>query len=410
MKPNAPLFSVVIPTCDRANLFEHCLRTVTAQDYPDLEIVVQDNASRDNTKDIVLNNGDSRILYNRLDNRVSMRANFEAGLNKSRGRYLIFIGDDDGLALGCLNVLAKIIAERSWEMINWPAAKYFWPSLSKTGSGYIMLRYGKCFGGVKELNVETGRENCFNGRGLKPRELGFVYHGCISAELIARVKQRQGGHYFLHAIPDYYSAFANVLEARSALSIRHPLSIAGRSAQSNGAAFAQNQKTPKDLYQKFLAENALDKVKLSFFDATIRSVEYINYKCLLEACRLRKEDGRIEHKIWQIAVKKDCARQPQELRRVLFAKLKQDPDFLDVMFDDPESSAMNPPFKVNQKMHSFDLSRFVYDGKAGELENVMKAAMVMADRLKLSIWPQSFSTSNMVHVFRWIVLKSRAFF
>ena len=81
MKKESPLFSIVIPTCNRAMLLKHCLRTVSAQTFPSVEIIVQDNASDDETEQVVSMIGDPRIVYKRLPQRVSMRANFEAGLN-----------------------------------------------------------------------------------------------------------------------------------------------------------------------------------------------------------------------------------------------------------------------------------------------------------------------------------------
>jgi len=44
-----PLVSVGVPTCNRAALLGRALKSLVAQDYPNLEIVVSDNASTDDT-------------------------------------------------------------------------------------------------------------------------------------------------------------------------------------------------------------------------------------------------------------------------------------------------------------------------------------------------------------------------
>ena len=52
-KTNNPHFTVVIPTRERAEVLQHCLKTVVAQDYDNLEILVSDNFSCDDTEDVV---------------------------------------------------------------------------------------------------------------------------------------------------------------------------------------------------------------------------------------------------------------------------------------------------------------------------------------------------------------------
>ena len=41
--------SIVLPTCDRADITRRCLLALAAQTFPDLEIIVVDDGSRDET-------------------------------------------------------------------------------------------------------------------------------------------------------------------------------------------------------------------------------------------------------------------------------------------------------------------------------------------------------------------------
>ena len=52
-KDSNPLFTVIIPTKDRAKYLFHTLRTCTIQDYDNLEIIVSDDGSTDNTREVV---------------------------------------------------------------------------------------------------------------------------------------------------------------------------------------------------------------------------------------------------------------------------------------------------------------------------------------------------------------------
>ena len=49
-----PRFTVIIPTKNRAPFLEHTLRTCTMQNYDNLVVVVADDGSTDNTRDLVL--------------------------------------------------------------------------------------------------------------------------------------------------------------------------------------------------------------------------------------------------------------------------------------------------------------------------------------------------------------------
>jgi glycosyltransferase involved in cell wall biosynthesis len=49
-KPNV---SVIIPTCNRAHLIERSIQSVLNQTYQDLEVIVVDDGSKDNTAEVV---------------------------------------------------------------------------------------------------------------------------------------------------------------------------------------------------------------------------------------------------------------------------------------------------------------------------------------------------------------------
>ena len=59
----ATLFSVVIPTCNRANMLQRALESVLAQSYDNFEILVMDDGSTDNTAEVVSSFTDPRITY-----------------------------------------------------------------------------------------------------------------------------------------------------------------------------------------------------------------------------------------------------------------------------------------------------------------------------------------------------------
>ena len=58
-----PLFSVIIPTYNRANLLRIAIKSVLDQKFENWELVIVDDGSTDNTKFIIQSFKDSRIKY-----------------------------------------------------------------------------------------------------------------------------------------------------------------------------------------------------------------------------------------------------------------------------------------------------------------------------------------------------------
>jgi glycosyltransferase involved in cell wall biosynthesis len=92
---NAPLVSVVIPTSNRANLLKRALESVLSQTYRKLEILVIDDASRDNTRAVVEAFKDDRIRYLRHDINLGGSAARNSGIRAAKGHFIAFLDDDD---------------------------------------------------------------------------------------------------------------------------------------------------------------------------------------------------------------------------------------------------------------------------------------------------------------------------
>jgi len=90
-----PLVSVVIPTCNRAGLLKRAVNSVVGQTYARLEIIVVDDASTDNTREIVRGFKDDRIRYLRHDENRGGSAARNTGVDAATGQYIAFLDDDD---------------------------------------------------------------------------------------------------------------------------------------------------------------------------------------------------------------------------------------------------------------------------------------------------------------------------
>ena len=89
-----PLFSIVVPTYNRAHLIGATLQTLLAQSERSFEVIVVDDGSTDDTEGAVRRLADPRLFYHRKVNAERGAArNF--GARQARGAYLNFFDSDD---------------------------------------------------------------------------------------------------------------------------------------------------------------------------------------------------------------------------------------------------------------------------------------------------------------------------
>ena len=88
----AATVSVIIPTFNRAGMIGRCLDSVRAQTFRDLEIVVVDDGSTDDTRAVVGRYQGVRYVWQENQERSAAR---NRGLAASRGRFVAFLDSDD---------------------------------------------------------------------------------------------------------------------------------------------------------------------------------------------------------------------------------------------------------------------------------------------------------------------------
>ena len=88
------LFTIIIPTYNRASFIEKTIFSVLNQTYPNFEIIIVDDGSTDNTSKIVRKIKSNKITYYKIENSERAAArNF--GTKKSKGKYVTFLDSDD---------------------------------------------------------------------------------------------------------------------------------------------------------------------------------------------------------------------------------------------------------------------------------------------------------------------------
>jgi cellulose synthase/poly-beta-1,6-N-acetylglucosamine synthase-like glycosyltransferase len=86
---NSPLVSVIVPTYNSAQFIEACLKSIKEQTYKNIELIVVDNNSKDNTKELAHKYTDK--VFNKGPERSAQR---NYGISESTGEYVVIIDSD----------------------------------------------------------------------------------------------------------------------------------------------------------------------------------------------------------------------------------------------------------------------------------------------------------------------------
>ncbi len=227
-----PFFSIIIPTRNRHETLPYSIDTVLNQSIDNFELIVCDNCSSSETRDVINSYNSSKIRYVRSDVPLSMSDNWELALSHAQGQYVILLGDDDGLLPNCLDILFKLIQHTQSKVIRWNRAYYSWGSiepavfanrltiLANTESQWLD---GKAVI-EKVINMEQSYEI-----------LSMLYNAVLHISIVERTK-REKGRFFHATNPDIFSGYLSAYFSEQYLSIGITLSVNGGSGKSNGTA------------------------------------------------------------------------------------------------------------------------------------------------------------------------------
>lgn len=95
MTSNKQLASVIVPTYNRGYILSKAIQSVLDQKYPFFELIIADDGSTDNTKEIVAGFTDERIKYLYQENGGRAAKTRNLGLRKAQGEFVCYLDSDD---------------------------------------------------------------------------------------------------------------------------------------------------------------------------------------------------------------------------------------------------------------------------------------------------------------------------
>jgi glycosyltransferase involved in cell wall biosynthesis len=88
------LVSVIIPTYNRGKMIRYAVNSIIRQTYKELQLIIVDDGSTDNTEEIIASYKDSRIQYFKKTN-AGISSTMNYGISKAEGKYIARLDSDD---------------------------------------------------------------------------------------------------------------------------------------------------------------------------------------------------------------------------------------------------------------------------------------------------------------------------
>lgn len=241
----APLVSVLLPTRNRLEFLEQAIETVLRQDDGDWEIVVSDNDSEQDIAGHVAGLRDERIRYVRTDAFVAVTENWNNALVNARGRYVVMLGDDDGLLPGYVARLRELVARfENPDVVYSGAYIYAYPGVMPDDPEGYLQPYGYATflkGRTQPFVLDPAVRRDLVAHAMHFRaKYGFnMQFSTVSRRLVEELAPR--GPFFQSAFPDYYATNVAFLTARTVVIEPRPLVVIGVTPKSYGFFHARAQ-------------------------------------------------------------------------------------------------------------------------------------------------------------------------
>jgi glycosyltransferase involved in cell wall biosynthesis len=129
-----PLVSVVIPTYNRAATIGASLESVFRQDYPNLEIIVVDDGSKDDTGRVMEPYVAKGVRYLRQENRGAPAAR-NAGVERASGELIAFLDSDDAWEPNKISAQVRCLRE------SFPETALVYTGMKKVDQNGALLGY-----------------------------------------------------------------------------------------------------------------------------------------------------------------------------------------------------------------------------------------------------------------------------
>lgn len=228
MSSSPETISTIIPTYRRPRLLRRAIQSVLNQSYPHVRICVYDNASGDETEEVVMRlaQADSRVQYHRHPRNIGSYPNFNFGLRALDTPLFSLLSDDDVLAPDFYSQAMKGFQ-------RYPAAKFACMATMVVDSDLQVISKPLSVDSVKFYGPGEAVKGMLEGS-IPGTWTGIVYRRKILDEIgliDTTVGPHADGGYVYHAAARYAGV---ALPGIAAVLMAHEESVSGASVPVSG--------------------------------------------------------------------------------------------------------------------------------------------------------------------------------
>ena len=236
-------YTVVIPSRNRQAYCVSAIKSIIQAKRIDVEVIVLDNSvDKDLLPSLIKteNFGKKVRLIQSEKQCLSMTDNWERAIDFISGKWVMYLGDDDGCTQFTFDAFDFLISTFNFLAFRWPLFTYKWPCFPGSDRGNLKLpltvRELNFFNSIDVLQEQSSWRGAFRWPSIGPS----VYHGLVSTEIIRQGRNKYGKH-FIGDSPDYGSGILNTTLLDGYMRYSFPLTIMGASGYSNSAGLTGNE-------------------------------------------------------------------------------------------------------------------------------------------------------------------------
>ncbi|WP_157153318.1 glycosyltransferase family 2 protein [Brachyspira murdochii] len=111
-------FSIIIPVYNTERYLKRCINSIINQTFTEFEIIIVDDCSNSNCKEIINSYNDNRMIYIRHEQNKGTLSARKTGSIEAKGNYITYIDPDDELNLNALEKVFNTIKDNDYDVIQ----------------------------------------------------------------------------------------------------------------------------------------------------------------------------------------------------------------------------------------------------------------------------------------------------
>lgn len=231
-----PIVSVVVPTKNRYKYLKQLISLIESFNDSRIELLIHDNS--DNNREIMeFLSGKSLVStsYYYDTEKLSMGENAERGINKAKGEYICFIGDDDAV---CRNIAdcAEWMRENQIDAVRSLYLNYCWNEDKGENRGSVY--YDDISFACRLGDPIAEMKKVLNDGVPDFKYMAKIYHGIIKKSVLEDV-QRHGECLFPGPTPDMSGAVSIAFFIKKYVMINIPIVMPGMSRMVGGGVMGK---------------------------------------------------------------------------------------------------------------------------------------------------------------------------